>query len=140
TRRLVQTAGRFSLSRARFRRDALAHAADTDPARFRHAVAGNAGERRSRALPACETAPSRTRARRVARARAGSARVEDAARVVARVAGCAGRLHRARRAGAGVPQSPRLRAGASVPRLRLVRSMHSLRTPADRASRSRATG
>ena len=47
----------------------------------------------------------------------------------------AARLPRARRAGAGVPQPPRLRAGAAVPRLRLACGLRALRQAADLASR-----
>ncbi len=135
TRQRLQAAGGLPLPRPRSGPGARPRARRAGAAGLGHALAGIAGERRRR--PLSHPAPARPTRRdpaaagadhRHARAAAGARHVAGAAR---RRGGHGG----ARRAGAGVPQPPRLRAGAAVPRLRLARRLPALRPPADPACR-----
>ena len=129
TRRPLQAAGRHPLPRARLRAGARARAGRPGRAGQRHAVAGDRCTTPCRPLRAPAPAATRRRARkppRGARARlcaSGRCRTGSVADWSMRSAACL----RARRAGAGVQEPPRLRAGAAVPRLRLERPLPALR-------------
>src|SRR3569623_456390 len=136
TRPLLQAAGRLSQSRARHRGVARQSIVHPHRARLGHALARDAVQRRTRALPDALVAATRRRCatthaahRRRAAPIAGRQSLRD---IIAEHGTAPG----ARPAGALVPESPRLCADAALSRLRLGRALPALRCAFDLSRRA----